>query len=108
MIGLAKGGQNTKLHAATDALGRPTGLFMTAGLTSDYTGAQALLEGLPPAKHLLADRGYDADWFRNGLKEKGISPCIPSRKNRKEPISHDENLYKQHRKVEIMFGRLKD
>ena len=108
MIGLTKGGRNTKLHAVTDALGRPIRLFMTAGQRSDYTGARAFLGDLPPAKHLLADRGYDADWFRNELKEKGISPCIPSRKNRKEPIAHDEELYKQRHKVENMFGRLKD
>ena len=57
---------------------------------------------------MLADRGYDADWFRKGLKKRGISPCIPSRKNRKSPIPHDEERYKDRNKVEIMFGRLKD
>ena len=57
---------------------------------------------------MLADRGYDADWFRNGLTDIGISPCIPSRKNRKEPIFHDKELYKDRHKIEVMFGRLKD
>ena len=50
---------------------------MTAGQVSDYTGARELLDSLPQAKHMLADRGYDANWFRKGLEEKGISPCIP-------------------------------
>ena len=108
MIGLTKGGHNTKLHAVTDGLGRPIRLFLTAGQRSDYTGARALLSDLPAAKHLLADRGYDADWFRSGLEEKEISPCIPSRKNRKEPIPHDAELYKSRHKIEAMFGRLKD
>ena len=36
---------NTKLHAVTDAHGRPIRFFMTAGQVSDYTGAAALLEG---------------------------------------------------------------
>ena len=81
---------------------------MTAGQVSDYTGARELLDSLPQAKHMLADRGYDANWFRKGLEEKGISPCIPSRKNRKKPIPHDEERYKSRHKVEIMFGRLKD
>jgi len=108
MIGLTKGGQNTKLHAVSDALGRPIRLFMTAGQTSDYTGARALMGSLPKAQTMLADRGYDADWFRNGLTDIKISPCIPSRKNRKEPIPHDKELYKERHKVEIMFGRLKD
>ena len=73
---------NTKLHAVTDANGRPISFFMTAGQVSDYTGAAALLDSLPKAQWMLADRGYDADWFRDALQEKGITPCIPGRKIR--------------------------
>ena len=65
LIGRTKGGMNTKLHAVTDAKGRPLKFFMTAGQVSDYTGAAALLSSLPGADWLLADRGYDADWFRD-------------------------------------------
>jgi transposase len=108
MIGLTKGGHNTKLHAVTDGLGRPIRLFMTAGQRSDYTGARALMSDLPSAKHMLADRGYDADWLRSELKEKQISPCIPPRKNRKETTPHDAERYKARHKIEVMFGRLKD
>ena len=46
-IGRTKGGMNTKLHAVTDADGRPIRFFMTAGQVSDYTGAAALLSSLP-------------------------------------------------------------
>ena len=66
---------NTKLHAVTNAEGRPIRFFMTADQVSDYTGAAALLGSLPKAEWLLADRGYDADWFREALKDKGISPA---------------------------------
>ena len=41
---------NTKLHAVTDADGRPIRFFMTAGQVSDYTGAAALLSSLPKAE----------------------------------------------------------
>lgn len=75
---------NTKLHAVTDEKGRPISFFMTAGQVSDYTGAAAFLDGLPKAEWLLGDRGYDADWFRDALDEKGITPCIPGRKSRKK------------------------
>ncbi len=61
---------NTKLHAVTDANGRPIRFFMSAGQVSDYTGATALLDGLPKAQWLLGDQGYDADWFRYALQEK--------------------------------------
>jgi len=77
---------NTKLHAVTDENGRPISFFMSAGETSDYTGAAALLNSLPPAQWLLAERGYDADWFREGLKNKGIKACIPGRKSRTKPV----------------------
>jgi hypothetical protein len=43
---------------------------MTAGQVSDYTGAAALLNSLPSADWLLANRGYDADWFRDALKQR--------------------------------------
>lgn len=99
---------NTKLHAVTDASGRPISFFITAGQVSDYTGAAALLDELPKAKWLLADRGYDADWYRDALQAKGITPCIPGRKSRKKTIKYDKRRYKRRNRIEIMFGRLKD
>ncbi len=78
------------------------------GEISNYTGAAALLDGLPKAECLMADRGYDADWFRDALKDKGIKPCIPGRKSRGKPIKHDKRRYKRRNRIKIMFGRLKD
>ena len=70
---------NTRLHAVTDAKGRPIGFLTTAGQASDDTGAAALLGHLPAAGWLLADRGHHADWFREALQGKGIKPCIYER-----------------------------
>jgi transposase len=61
----------TKLHAVTDANGRPLGFFITAGQISDYTSAAALFDHLPKVQWVLADRGYDAEWFRDALERKG-------------------------------------
>ncbi|MBT9387026.1 IS5 family transposase [Pseudooceanicola sp. CBS1P-1] len=108
LIGHTKGGMNTKLHAVADMKGRPIRLFMTAGPVSDYTGAHALLGGLPEAKWMLGDRGYDADWFREALKDKGMEVCIPGRKSRKTPVRYDKRRYKRRNRIEIMFGRQKD
>ncbi|MEL6667172.1 MAG: IS5 family transposase [Pseudomonadota bacterium] len=108
LIGRTKGGMNSKLHAVTDALGRPLRMFLTAGQRSDYIGARGLLHDLPDAKHMLADRGYDAEWYREALEDKGIMPCIPSRKGRKVPIPHDVDRYKKRHKIENCFARLKD
>lgn len=68
----------------------------------------ALLSTLPKADWLLADRGYDADWFREALADRGIKPCIPGRKSRERPITHDKRRYRRRHRIEMMFGRLKD
>lgn len=99
---------NTKLHAICDSQGRPIDLFVTAGQVSDYVGACALLSGLPRVKWLLGDRGYDADWFREALQDKGIRAYIPGRKKRKTLIKYDQRRNKRCNRIEIMFGRLKD
>ncbi|WP_225063185.1 IS5 family transposase [Komagataeibacter rhaeticus] len=108
LIGRTKGGMNTKLHAIIDQSGRPLSFFMIAGQISNYTGAPALLDSLPAAQWMLGDHGYDADWFRNALKAKGIKPCIPGRKSREKPIKYDKRKYKRRNRIEIMFGKLKD
>jgi len=107
-IGRTKGGLNSKLHAVCDGQGRPIIMLLSEGQMSDYKGAALMLDVLPPAKQLLANKGYDAGWFRKALAERGIMACIPSRSNRKSPIEHDRVLYRQRHKIENMFGRLKD
>ena len=83
-------------------------MLLSEGQMSDYKGAALMLGALPQAKAMLGDRGYDADWFRRALAERGIAACIPSKSNRKQPIDHDHELYRQRHKIENMFGRLKD
>jgi hypothetical protein len=45
---------------------------MAAGQVSDCTDAAALLGSLPKAEWLLADRGEDADWFREAFKNQSV------------------------------------
>ncbi len=68
-------------------------MFVTPGQMSDYIGARALLSSLPDVEWLLGDRGYDADWFRETLKDKGIRMCIPSRKQPKKAVKYDKRRY---------------
>jgi transposase len=91
-----------------DGQGRPLIMLLSEGQMSDYKGAALMLNALPRAKELLGDKGYDADWFRQALAERGITACIPSKSNRKAPIEHDRILYRQRHRIENMFGRLKD
>ena len=83
-------------------------MLLSEGQTSDYKGAALMIDAFPKAKALLGDKGYDADWFRQALSERGITPCIPSKSNRKVQIDYDKTLYRQRHKIENMFGRLKD
>jgi transposase len=99
---------NSKLHAVCDGLGRPLIMLLSEGQMSDYKGAALMIEAFPKAKALLGDKGYDADWFRQALIERGIAPCIPSKANRKVQIDYDKTLYRQRHKIENMFGRIKD
>ena len=99
---------NSKLHAVCDGQGRPLVMLLSEGQMSDYKGAALMIDALPTAKALLGDRGYDADWFRDALAQRGIEACIPSKSNRKEPNPHEQVLYRQRHKIENMFGRIKD
>lgn len=62
---------------------------------------------LPKPKALLADKRYDGDRFRENLLMRGILPTIPPRSNRKVPIHPDYRRYKDRKRVERTFGKLK-
>ena len=83
-------------------------MLLSEGQMSDYKGAALMIQAFPAAKVLLGDKGYDADWFRSALADKGIAVCIPTKANRKVLIPHDTTLYRQRHKIENMFGKLKD
>ena len=99
---------NTKLHAVTDRHGRPIRFLIAAGQVSDYVGARALCGSLPAVDWLIADRSYDADWFREALQDKGIRPCITGRKSRDKAVRYNKRRYKRRNRMEIILGRLKD
>jgi len=83
-------------------------LLLSMGQMSDHKGAGLMIDALPPARELIADRGYDSDGFRAALEGLDITPCIPSRKNRKHPRPHDPALYGQRYPIENLFAKLKD
>jgi len=83
-------------------------MLLSEGQMSDHKGARLMLGVLPKAKTLIADRGYDSNWFRNALKERGTEPCIPPTKSRKTPLDYDKTNYRQRHKIENLFAKLKD
>lgn len=51
--------------------------MLTPGHTSDIKAAELLKEHVTGFRRLVADRGYDANWFRGFLKQAG-HPQEPS------------------------------
>ena len=107
-IGLSRGGQTTKIHVLTDVLGRPAVIRLTPGNVSDIRVADDLIEAAGPVRHLIADRGYDANRLRHTLRSTGTIPVIPCRRSHRRPIRHDERRYRDRWRIEAAFCRLKD
>lgn len=92
----------------SDGKGRLLDFFLSPGQMADSRGALVLLRYLPTAKHFLGDKAYNADWLRDGLRQRGIRPCIPPCKKRKKPASYNKCLCRKRYRIENAFGRLKD
>ncbi|MDR6284019.1 transposase [Methylopila jiangsuensis] len=99
---------NSKLHVVCDAGGKPLVMLLSEGQMSDHKGARFMLEALPPASALIADRGYDSNWFRQALADRGVEPCIPPTRSRKQPLDYDKALHRTRHKIENLFAKLKD
>lgn len=90
-----------------DALGNPTGFYLTGGEAHDLIGADHLLPDMQ-AGQLLADKAFDADKrVIEPLASAGKTPVIPSKANRKSPRPYDKHLYKERHLIETFFAKLK-
>jgi len=89
-----------------DALGRPLRFHITAGQVHDCTAALPLLEGRA-TQAILADKAYDNNELREYITQMKAQAVIPSKRNRKQPVPHDTQLYKQRNRIERCFNKLK-
>jgi transposase len=105
-IGRSRGGLTTKIHAVVDALGNPVALSLTPGQAADITQAAPLLDEVEPDA-FIGDKGYDSDALIEKLEQRGITPVIPPKANRKEPRETDFALYCERNLVERFFNALK-
>jgi hypothetical protein len=48
---------------------------------------------MPPAKELVADKGYDSKALREWLAERGTMAVIPPRKNRKVQYAYNKVIW---------------
>lgn len=105
-IGSSVGGLSTKIHAKVDAFGQLMKLKMTPGQCHESQTAHEMY-GDEVCDYFLADKAYDIDAFREQLERNGTEAVIPSKCNRKEPIPHDEHIYKERNIVERFFQKIK-
>jgi len=80
--------------------------LLTAGQTADCESATSLLQGQQTGA-VIADKGYDTNAIRAFIAAARMQAVIPSKSNRKEPIPHDRQLYKQRNRIERCFEKLK-
>ena len=80
--------------------------MLTSGQVHDLTCAQALIENVNPDA-LIADKAYDANPFINTLTQRGITPEIPPKENRKEKRACDFALYRERNLIERFNNKIK-
>jgi len=97
----------SKIHVVVDERGLPVRLALTAGQASDKATAPGLLQGLPAASVVIADRGYDWQHLIDLVGQRGGQAHIPTQRDRKVQRSVDPSLYRQRNLVERFFCKLK-
>jgi len=80
--------------------------MLTAGQVHDLACAEPLIDNVEPDA-LIGDKGYDADPFVDTLTQRGITPVIPPKVNRKIQRPCDFALYCERNLVERFFNQLK-
>src|ERR1700738_2834465 len=88
------------------ALGNPVELMLTPGQANDLTCAEQLIDSADP-EALLSDKAYDADPLIDTLTQRGITPVIPPKANRKAPRACDFALYCERNLIERFFNKIK-
>lgn len=68
--------------------------------------AHNLIAGLH-AKHVIADRAYDADSLMDTILDQGGKPVIPPRRHRKHQHRYHKAIYKERNIIERFFAKLK-
>lgn len=97
---------STKINALVDENGLPVRLVLTAGQAHDLKAAPRLLEGLS-CRHVVADRGYDANALLDLIRASGAKAHIPSTSQRIVHRTVNKRIYRQRNLVERFFCKLK-
>ena len=104
------GGQTTKIHGTHRRRRATLCRHAHAGQRRRRKRPLRRFSSAPSgAKHILADKGYDADALRRTIRGAGAVPVIPDRRTQTTPHPlRSRTRYKERHLVENAFCRLKD
>ena len=80
--------------------------MLTPGQDHDLAGAEPLLENANPDA-VIGDKAYDADVLIDKLRDRGATPVIPPKANRKEMRECDFALYCERNLIKRFFNKIK-
>ena len=110
-LGRSRGGFGTKLSLVCDEQGTPLGVALGPGQEHDIRRLVEVLRAALPLgrpERLAADKAYSVAWVREWLRERGVEPVIPSRKDQKPDRGFDREEYRKRNVVERLVSWLKE
>ena len=96
----------SKIVALVDGLGNLARFVLLPGQRHDSVGAKPLIAGIEIGA-LIGDKGFDNDWLRRELDDRGAVAVIPPKANRKTVIPCDFAMYRWRHLIENFFCDLK-
>ncbi len=72
-------------------------LVLTSGECNVMPGFDVVLAQVAvehALENAIMDKGYDSNDIRDTLKEDGMKPVIPPKRNRKDTLDYDKTTYK--------------
>lgn len=102
----------TKIHVAVEQNGLPISIVMSPANIHDSTKFIDVMENISDfvdddmineIVSVYADKGYDAKYIRNYLRNNGINCCIPYKKNSKFILQNND--YKHYNKTRFVVER---
>jgi transposase len=117
-LGRSQGGFSTKLHLRAEGNGGPITAVLTGGERHEQIALEAVLDGgaiprrgrgrprLRP-RRVAGDKGYSSPTARRRLRQRGIVPVIPTKRDQPRQANFDRDAYRRRNLVERLVNRLK-
>ena len=81
---------------------------MSAGPAGDAPEGRKLLTSLSlSSEYVIMDKACEGDETRQTVRDLGLTPVVPPKRNRVDPREYDRERYKQRNEVERLFRRIK-